>query len=116
MTDPQTHPVDVRYGRECHLALAVDADRLVARSEAPQQIESLEASIRHALATRREVTPAQIALAWLVRQPGVTAPIVGVSQVDQLDQLVAALDVELDDEECGLLEELYTPHAVLGHS
>ena len=69
-----------------------------------------------ALATRREVTPAQIALAWLVRQPGVTAPIVGVSQIDQLDQLVAALDVELDDEECGLLEELYTPHAVLGHS
>ena len=68
------------------------------------------------LAAQREVTPAQIALAWLVRQPGVTAPIVGVSKIDQLDQLVAALDVTLDDEECTLLEELYTPHAVLGHS
>ena len=68
------------------------------------------------LAARREVTPAQIALAWLVRQPGVTAPIVGVSKIDQLDQLVAALDVELDDGECTRLEELYTPHAVLGHS
>ena len=69
-----------------------------------------------ALAARRDVTPAQIALAWLVRQPGVTAPIVGVSQLEQLDQLVAALDVELDDEECAFLEELYTPHRVLGHS
>ena len=69
-----------------------------------------------ALAARREVTPAQIALAWLVRQPGVTAPIVGVSRLEQLDQLVAALDIELDDEECGFLEKLYTPHPVLGHS
>ena len=68
------------------------------------------------LAVRRRVTPAQIALAWLVRQPGVTAPIVGVSQLEQLDQLVAALDVELDGEECAFLEELYAPHPVLGHS
>ena len=68
------------------------------------------------LAARRGVTPAQIALAWLVRQPGVTAPIVGVSKTEQLDQLVAALDVELDDDECAFLEALYTPHAVLGHS
>ena len=69
-----------------------------------------------ALAARREVRPAQIALAWLVRQPGVTAPIVGVSRLEQLDQLVAALDIELDDEECGFLEKPYTPHPVLGHS
>ena len=68
------------------------------------------------LAARRDVTPAQTALAWLVRQPAVTAPIVGVSRLEQLDQLVAALDIQLDDEECGLLEELYTPHRVLGHS
>jgi aryl-alcohol dehydrogenase (NADP+) len=68
------------------------------------------------LAARRDVTPAQIALAWLVRQPGVTAPIVGVSRLEQLDQLVAALEIELDDAECVLLEELYTPHPVLGHS
>ena len=67
------------------------------------------------LAFRLNVTPAQVALAWLVRQPGVTAPIVGASQIDQLDQLVSALDIELENEECEFLEELYTPHSVLGH-
>ena len=68
------------------------------------------------LAARRELTAAQIALAWLLRQPGVTAPIVGVSTLDQLDQLAAAVEVVLDDEECAFLEEPYTPHPVLGHS
>ena len=67
------------------------------------------------LAGRRSVAPAQIALAWLVRQPGVTAPIVGVSRPEQLDQLVAALEIRLDADECFALEELYTPHPVLGH-
>jgi nickel-dependent lactate racemase len=62
VTDPQTHPVDVRYGRECHLALAVDADRLVTRSEAPQRIETLEASIRNALATPLDFPPLQQAV------------------------------------------------------
>ena len=68
------------------------------------------------LAGRRGAAPAQIALAWLVRQPGVAAPIVGASQPEQLDQLVAALDITLDDDECAFLEERYVPHAVLGHS
>ena len=68
------------------------------------------------LAGRRGVAPAQVALAWLVRQPGVTAPIVGVSRPEQLDQLVGALDIALDEEECGFIEERYVPHAVLGHS
>jgi aryl-alcohol dehydrogenase-like predicted oxidoreductase len=57
-----------------------------------------------------------VALAWLVRQPGVTAPIVGTSRPEQLDQLVGALDITLDEDECGFLEKRYTPHAVLGHS
>ncbi len=69
-----------------------------------------------ALAARRDVTPAQVALAWLTRQPGVTAPIVGASKSEQLDQLVAALDIVLDEEECAFLEEPYAPHPVLGHS
>ena len=68
-----------------------------------------------ALAEKRGVTLAQIALAWIVRQPSVTAPIVGVSKPEQLDQLVAALDIELDDEECEALESPYQPHPVLGH-
>ena len=66
-------------------------------------------------ARARGVTPAQIALAWILRQPGVTAPIIGVTKIEQLDDAVAALDVALDDEECGRLGEPYVPHPVLGH-
>ena len=67
------------------------------------------------IARARGVTPAQIALAWILRQPGVTAPIIGVTKIEQLDDAVAALDVTLDDEECRRLEEPYVPHPVLGH-
>ena len=56
---------------------------------------------------------AQIALAWLLRQPGVTAPIVGASKPDQLEQAVAALSVTLSDEDVRRLEEPYVPHKVL---
>ncbi len=67
------------------------------------------------LARRRGATPAQLALAWILRQPGVTAPIVGTTRIEHLDTLVAALDITLDDDECRLLEEPYAPHPVLGH-
>ena len=67
------------------------------------------------LARRRGATPAQMALAWILRQPGVTAPIVGTTQLEHLDTLVAALDIALDDDECRRLEEPYVPHPVLGH-
>jgi aryl-alcohol dehydrogenase-like predicted oxidoreductase len=66
-----------------------------------------------ALAGQKGVTPAQIALAWLLHQPGVTAPIVGATKMDQLQQAIAALDVKLSDEERKSLEELYEPHPVL---
>jgi aryl-alcohol dehydrogenase (NADP+) len=64
------------------------------------------------LAGRRGVKPAQIALAWLLRQPGVTAPIVGASKIEHLDQAIHALEISLTDEECGELEALYEPHTV----
>ena len=67
------------------------------------------------IARGRGVTPAQVALAWILRQSGVTAPIIGVTKVGQLDDAVAALDVTLDDDESGRLEEPYVPHPVLGH-
>ena len=66
-----------------------------------------------ALAARRGVSPAQIALAWLVHQPGVTAPIVGASKPEQLDQAVAAVELSLDENERRELEELYEPHRVM---
>jgi aryl-alcohol dehydrogenase (NADP+) len=60
------------------------------------------------------VTPAQVALAWVLRQPGITAPIIGASKLEHLDQALAALDLKLSDEDCRRLEEPYVPHAVLG--
>ena len=68
------------------------------------------------LAKRRGVSPAQIGLAWLLRQPGVTAPIIGASKMHHLEDAVAALGIELTADECRFLEELYQPHPVLGHS
>lgn len=65
-----------------------------------------------ALAQARGVKPAQIALAWLLHQPGVTAPIVGATKMEQLDQAIAALDIMLTPEELAQLEELYQPHTV----
>jgi aryl-alcohol dehydrogenase (NADP+) len=65
------------------------------------------------LAKRRGISPAQVALAWVLRQPGVTAPIVGASKMPQLEQAIAALDLTLTDDECAELEELYEPHRVL---
>ena len=65
------------------------------------------------VARARGVSPAQVALAWLLRQPGVTAPIIGASKLAHLEQAVAALDLQLSDDECRRLEEPYVPHPVL---
>jgi aryl-alcohol dehydrogenase (NADP+) len=66
------------------------------------------------LAARRGVKPAQIALAWLVAQPGVTAPIVGASQLAHIDDAADALGISLSPEERAFIEEPYEPHPVLG--
>jgi aryl-alcohol dehydrogenase (NADP+) len=68
------------------------------------------------LANRRGTRPAQIALAWMLHQPGITAPIIGASKPHHLQDAVAALDIKLSDDERHLLEEPYQPHPVLGHS
>lgn len=67
-----------------------------------------------ALAAARGVPRAQIALAWLLHKPVVTAPIVGASKMQHLDDAVAALSVKLAAEEIAALEAPYVPHAVVG--
>jgi len=67
------------------------------------------------LAEKRDVTPAQLSLAWLLHQPGVAAPIIGATKMRHLEEAVAALEIELSEEERVFLEELYQPHPVLGH-
>ena len=66
------------------------------------------------IAAARGVKPAQIALAWVLRQPGITAPIIGASKIEQMIQAVGALGVILSDDEVRRLEEPYVPHQVLG--
>jgi aryl-alcohol dehydrogenase-like predicted oxidoreductase len=68
-----------------------------------------------ALAGERGVEPAQIALAWLLSRPGVTAPIVGATKLAHLDAALAAVELELSEEEIARLEAPYRPHPVLGH-
>jgi aryl-alcohol dehydrogenase (NADP+) len=67
-----------------------------------------------AVAKRLGVSNAQVSLAWLLQQPGVTAPIIGASKLDQLEELVKALSLKLGEEEIRELKEPYRPHPVLG--
>jgi aryl-alcohol dehydrogenase-like predicted oxidoreductase len=69
-----------------------------------------------AVAEERGLPLAQVALAWLLRRPGVTAPIVGATKLSHLEDAVAAVEVSLSEPERARLEAPYRPHPVLGHS
>jgi aryl-alcohol dehydrogenase-like predicted oxidoreductase len=69
-----------------------------------------------ALAQQHGCSNAQIALAWMLSKPYITAPIVGASKMKHLEEAVAALDVTLSEDEIAHLEEPYQPHPILGHS
>ena len=68
------------------------------------------------VAAERGVPAAQVALAWLLHRPGVTAPIVGATRLGHLEDALAAEQLDLSDEEVRRLEEPYVPHPVLGHN
>jgi aryl-alcohol dehydrogenase-like predicted oxidoreductase len=67
------------------------------------------------VAEQRGVPNAQIALAWLLHKPGVTAPIVGATKIGHIEDALAAEQLSLSDEEIARLEEPYVPHAIAGH-
>ena len=67
------------------------------------------------VAGERGVSSAQIALAWLLHKPGVTAPIVGATKVEHLEDAIAAEQLSLSADELERLEEPYVPHAISGH-
>jgi len=95
-----------------------------ARSSSDKVMESLyanteenDAAIAQRLAQVAEdkgVTRAQVALAWLLSKPAVTAPIIGASRAEQFDDLVRAVDVTLSEAEIAALEEVYQPHQAVG--
>lgn len=80
-----------------------------------QEADFVVAERVQSLAAERGVSPAQIALAWMLHKPGISAPIIGASKMYQLEEAVAALDIQLSSEEMTSLEEAYQPHPVLGH-
>jgi aryl-alcohol dehydrogenase-like predicted oxidoreductase len=82
-------------------ARTADADRIIVERVA-------------ALATKRSIPRAQIALAWVLAKPFITSPIVGASKPNHLEDAVASLDVKLTPEEVAFLEEPYVPHEVIG--
>jgi 1-deoxyxylulose-5-phosphate synthase len=67
------------------------------------------------VAAERGVSTAQVALAWLLHKPGVTAPIVGATKAEHVDDALAAAQLALSDDEIARLEEPYVPHAISGH-
>ena len=78
----------------------------------PSDWDVVDATMR--VAEERGDQPAQVALAWLLSRPAVVAPIVGTTKLEQLEAAVAAVDMELSDEECAELEAPYQAHDVRG--
>lgn len=68
------------------------------------------------VAKAHNATGPQIALAWILSKAYVTAPIIGASKLEHLNQALAALEIKLSTDEIKRLEELYQPHPILGHS
>ncbi|QBS45111.1 aldo/keto reductase [Nocardia sp. CS682] len=67
------------------------------------------------VAAERDLPPAQIALAWLLGRPGVTAPIIGATKTRHLADAIAAMPIQLSETEIATLQAPYRPHPVLGH-
>jgi len=68
------------------------------------------------IANAHGVTGSQVALAWMLSKPYIAAPIIGATKMEHLDQAIAALEIQLSEDEIKQLEEPYKPHPVLGHS
>jgi aryl-alcohol dehydrogenase-like predicted oxidoreductase len=91
-----------QYGNKLYVS-AIEADRKVVEQVA-------------AIAAARGVPKAQVALAWVIQKPFITAPIVGAAKPQHLEDAVAALTLKLSPEEIAQLEAPYVPHAIVGHS
>ena len=100
-----------------------DGQRLTTRASSDPYGDSLYSEqdfdvvdATRAVAEGKGVSAAQVALAWLLRKPGVTAPIVGATKLSHLEDAIASVDVDLSEDEIAALEKPYRPHAVSGHN
>src|SRR3954453_8150039 len=104
--------------------LTRDWDYTSIRTETDEAFERLFANTQEAdrkivdrvaeVATARGIPRAQVALAWLLAKPVTTAPIVGATKLQHLEDALASIDVRLSDDDIASLEEPYVPHAVVG--
>ena len=97
-------------------------ERLTVRAESDEFADAWYADADFAVvdeltkvAAERDVPPAQVALAWMLHKPGITAPIVGATKASHLEDAVAAVELSLSDDEIARLEAPYRPHPVRGH-
>ena len=97
-------PDTIRYKIDVHLSR---------RYFRPEDFDVVERLVE--VAKAKGLKPAQVALAWLISKQGVASPIIGPTRVEQLEELVEAVDVRLKASEIKRLEEPYRPHPVLGH-
>ena len=97
-------PDTIRYKTDVHLGR---------RFFRPEDFDVVERLVE--VAKEKGFKPAQVALAWLISKQGVASPIIGPTRVEQLEELVEAVDVHLKSGEIKRLEEPYRPHPVLGH-
>jgi len=87
----------------------------IARSMYFRQSDFAVADAVAAVARERGVTPAQVACAWVLQAPGVTAPIVGATKLGHVKELIGSIAIKLTKEEVAALEKPYEPHPVLGY-
>lgn len=98
-----------------HTSLRTETDEAMTRLFAKTEAADKRVADRVGeVAKARGVARAQIALAWLLAKPVITAPIVGATKLGQLDDAIAAVDLQLSAAEIALLEEPYVPHALVG--
>ncbi len=104
-------PDDLSAGRTARAKTDDFAQKLYYREEDFAVVDRLSE-----IASQRGESNAKIAYAWLLHQPGLTAPIVGASKIAHIEEAAAATEVTLSEDEIERLGSSYKPHAVLGHS
>ena len=102
----------VARGEEAGTPRAGSDDYALKLYDQPEDWEVVEA-VRE-VAAGRGVSMAEVALAWLLSRPAVTAPIIGATRIEHLDTAIKALELELTADECARLEAPYRPHPVRG--
>ena len=100
-----------------------DGDRLTTRAQTDSfgdslytpEVDFAVVDVAAEVGAERGVPPAQVALAWLLHKPGVTAPIVGATKIEHVEDALSAERLSLSAAEIERLESPYVPHAISGH-